>query len=84
MKKSGKKYQINEEILIQATIAINISTSDLQLDLNSIELLKKQIIRNLDFYLRQSPGLSPVAYTIDMIDTNTKSSLINKESVKDN
>lgn len=84
-KRTGKLHQINEEILVKAEIAINVSLGDLdeQPDLRCIRSIKAKILKQIASCLEEDPALETVAYSLEILGTRSRSVKTCEDTVRD-
>jgi hypothetical protein len=70
-----KNYTLEEEITINLDSIIKVRINDLGLSskYDAINKIKNIIAKEIDCMLRLSPSLSPIKYSVDVIENNFKS-----------
>ena len=84
-KKPAPTHFIDDELIIEVKSAIKVNLRDLNINPNDMppEAVKKALAREIDFALRTTYGLSPVAHQLKLLSITTKSKRIYTDQTDD-
>lgn len=84
-KKSGKLHQINEHILVKVTmpLSVNLTELDETPDFQSLKSIKEKILKQLSACLEEDEALQPVAFSLEILETHSRSITTCEDKVRD-